>query len=89
MLMGLAWPQHYGTVDGQVESHVICGRMGLHPMRELLASWLMQLSWTEIALSQPLEWLQREGTISFSELDDCEAFNIELDFFGFLLLAAG
>ena len=57
--MGLAWPQHYGTVDGQAESHVIRGRMGLRPMRELLASWSMQLSWTEIALSQPLEWLRR------------------------------
>lgn len=67
--MGLAWPQHYGTVDGQAElrrhggqaeSHVIRGRVGLHPMRELLASRSMQLeSWTEIALSQPLEWLRR------------------------------
>ena len=31
----------------------------------------------------------REGAISFSELDDCETFDVELDFFGFLLLAAG
>jgi hypothetical protein len=31
----------------------------------------------------------REGAISFSKLDDCETFDVELDFFGFLLLAAG
>lgn len=30
-----------------------------------------------------------EGAIAFSELDDCEIFDVELDFLGFLLLAAG